>query len=1259
VIVDQVEVFASKKLLLERGPVAPARATDRPCGMTPTETRCEPTMQWIESPSTPSAKFLSTCGFKDTQYYADILEPPDNVALYPDTMPVESACHCAQLCALHLPFGCWGYKYYEAEVKHCVLLQEPFEAGKGWYGTKSDVWPGWTSSGVSRRYVSNGKMMEKPWLLSFSASVAASTPFTLTVHGVGLTMSDTQRLKVVRQGAGCATAVPPEIGGVACVPTMVGGEAVYVFCGPGPKEMSTTSASWDVTLMGGEEYDVCYCAFDCSAYSRWQLVPGTLSLSATPFTWSAASVPRSGSQIAVKLWRPAFGSASSNRGWRLKVIRDLFTCDLDMSPIFGGNLSDPLILEPVSCTGPDLCDFELTVDVGFEDVGSYLVCFVEELGDAWVPLVGRDSTTVSILPLSTDHEKPTGIYHSHVFSAQAGGKPATLEVGGNGLVMNFGKITLTKNGCGGPYEFKGSAVPLPAADAEAPFFAPEDTLPTNNSVVSDTQVLSLAFSELVKIPEGCTGRFMLFEVGTSMVGIPKVSCDCSSADILVYDNRIILPPPGAGTLPVADLYVVIETGALEDLHGNRITLMDSAPYSFTVSASPTKAPSVLTTTPDHMTYTDGTVVRFFFDEVVTLDSGELRVRTCAQGDEPYKCSPTDEVVKYIPLDSSMYSGAVVKVDLGKLRPGRYQVILPGNSSVNAAGIVEAEDELVEFVYEPAGWMRSNAFAVDVGSSSVEGFEVTAALSADTEPGIYDVCYCDEQEDASLETLGAGEFTYDFKDDTKCGTSTAQLDAMGGDVAGLPLSEHTCEAKCGMGCIGPHCFCDGYESAGSSSTLCLSRSLCAEACAQSEYCDGFSVHDDLPLCELTTACAASTELDWVSFTKVMGASCTHFDDFREKIGVLTVTARVEVGVDYVFTPGVEGSLELTTPTSFANVADALSADRIMVIDCGGTCGVSGPTEALEGADTTKVSYWASKYAHEFNFKDFPADDQDAGTKHDHVMYAITTNLPSRVYTARKGAYIPSNLDLSTLSVVLEGKEVSVEEHQCFKKCAVSCTGEHCYCDGYLSGFDTKDSNALCASQDFCEHLCDASPSCGSIDMHTTINRCYLNSKDVSMNYGDMLSDSSYMVLVPRTDANYEIGHDSVEGPVPDPTIEAEDHGYSWDKLLRFNKITFKTGGTFKLCFCDSSIQKTCSSKKDYSVQVGKIHASGVSCLIQEKSLRKASCVEQFHGSSLRCYSGDAPHVELPMLPTRPAIELPDPGPTEFASTNGVFARDEEK
>merc|ERR1719247_2099243 len=87
------------------------------------------------------------------------------------------------------------------------------------------------------------------------------------------------------------------------------------------------------------------------------------------------------------------------------------------------------------------------------------------------------------------------------------------------------------------------------------------------------------------------------------------------------------------------------------------------------------------------------------------------------------------------------------------------------------------------------------------------------------------------------------------------------------------------------------------------------------------------------------------------------------------------------------------------------------------------------------------------------------------------------------------------------------------------------------------------------------------------------------------------------------------------------LSVVDYGYSFDKMLRFKDIQFKSGGTFKLCFCDSSlITGPCKTEADYSVQVGTIHSSGVQCLISKPELQRASCVPTYFGdgSSLRCY-----------------------------------------
>merc|ERR1719386_342548 len=58
----------------------------------------------------------------------------------------------------------------------------------------------------------------------------------------------------------------------------------------------------------------------------------------------------------------------------------------------------------------------------------------------------------------------------------------------------------------------------------------------------------------------------------------------------------------------------------------------------------------------------------------------------------------------------------------------------------------------------------------------------------------------------------------------------------------------------------------------------------------------------------------------------------------------------------------------------------------------------------------------------------------------------------------------------------------------------------------------------------------------------------------------------------------------------------------------------------------SAQARYATEKDYKIEVGTIHASGVSCLIKNPKLQRVSCEDQFHGG-WRCYE----HMEAPRPP----------------------------
>jgi len=192
-------------------------------------------------------------------------------------------------------------------------------------------------------------------------------------------------------------------------------------------------------------------------------------------------------------------------------------------------------------------------------------------------------------------------------------------------------------------------------------------------------------------------------------------------------------------------------------------------------------------------------------------------------------------------------------------------------------------------------------------------------------------------------------------------------------------------------------------------------------------------------------------------------------------------------------------------------------------------------------------------------------------------------------------------------------------------------------GYFSGYDSPTSNAICADMETCKYICDNTEGCASIDMHNELPRCFLNRPGCTFLEEALATDPLYSLLVKRTQLN-DGANDRRLGDAADNSgtmtpLPALDLGFSWGAMLRFAPIRFTSGGTFKLCFCDSALLlagRTCRGVEDYAVEVGTVHASGVSCLIGKPELQRASCAGQYHGG-LRCYRDrDAPNPQPPAL-----------------------------
>jgi hypothetical protein len=413
-----------------------------------------------------------------------------------------------------------------------------------------------------------------------------------------------------------------------------------------------------------------------------------------------------------------------------------------------------------------------------------------------------------------------------------------------------------------------------------------------------------------------------------------------------------------------------------------------------------------------------------------------------------------------------------------------------------------------------------------------------------------------------------------------------------------------------------------------------------------------VHDTLPQCLLATAGQTPSDgvvaEEWQYFVKEDGTACSQVHDFSTPVGSIAVTARVDVAVDFVVQPGEDVSVEITAPPdvslTYPQSKGLQSKDRIMVIDSLGTCGLSGPSTSVElnGEPSPAVSLWSKlapfSYFQEGAWADTgPGEGAGLGPNlpdPDKVVESPPV-APPKMYNDRPGFFCPENMDIDGLAIPLSGVMVPLKSHQCYTKCALNapCTGDLCYCSGYLSGYDDMDSNAICANENFCKYICDNTAGCKSIDMHTSLDRCFLNMEGCDLHSDHLLQvpDMSYTLMIQRTDPN-----DGARRQLESHTANTVDM-YSWSKMLRFKSMKFTTGGTFKVCFCDSTLlpgvpenYASCAKPADYSVQVGTVHSSGVSCLLEKPALQRVACIEQMYGG-LRCYehySAPAPVLAIP-------------------------------
>jgi hypothetical protein len=665
--------------------------------------------------------------------------------------------------------------------------------------------------------------------------------------------------------------------------------------------------------------------------------------------------------------------------------------------------------------------------------------------------------------------------------------------------------------------------------------------------------------------------------------------------VAVGEVLLLTPPTPLGV----GVYALRATeGAIADLHGNAHAWWTSEEHlRWEVKNNGVNASlELLAMSPENMGMANDTV-KLYFSETLNFTTATMDIQSMLVDCGPdLVCGTKDDTdfsdVALLATHSIaadpyvLVNGSTATLNIGttltafrrytwRLRAG----VLRGMSSHSTE---------IDFEFMQAAGAFTEAMAV-AGGATGSGFPITAPTGG---PIDYEVCWCNPHSDASLRDMDDGAWTYQartqpakcFTDFALTTTTTTTGNAttpivLASDVTpdveilGRPLMEHACASKCRT-CQGPECYCPtGWVSDPDPGVLCLPEDLCRSACDQlGHFCLGYSVpHDGTTLCSLATSdseCIA--DLSYATLDKVDGTACTDVDDFMPaKSSFHTSTVLAEMDLDFVVPPNKLIDLDV----ALLEAGDVSVVDmRLLIVGEDDACGRSEPAAGAR----KDFKEWASLVPERL----FSADPLD-----------FVPCAEARMYHVREGRFCP-NANMP----VAEFPEF-VKPFTCFRQCSGPCTNPNgCTCGGYLQSYDSETSASLCVTHETCRALCDATEDCDSYEIDSELHRCFLNKRGNCGEYHeDRLSKRAETHLwVAKHDWNQETGGE--KGACVTGT-----GGAYLDHTLIFRGITL-AAGQYKVCFCDTP---PCAALDDFRLTLGRAHASGVSCLLENPRLRAVS------------------------------------------------------
>jgi hypothetical protein len=392
-------------------------------------------------------------------------------------------------------------------------------------------------------------------------------------------------------------------------------------------------------------------------------------------------------------------------------------------------------------------------------------------------------------------------------------------------------------------------------------------------------------------------------------------------------------------------------------------------------------------------------------------------------------------------------------------------------------------------------------------------------------------------------------------------------------------------------------------------------------------------------------------------------CFTADGSTADAGTFVVSRRVDIGKNWVISPDGASSIEVTGEN--LNWAK----DRIMLVGCEDVCGVNEGTAGAVFPPGAYIEAWNTfspvappKAPVGRKLLDLPEPtshdflgDLQTNVDVDPINPPPKSKCGAATTAATLAACLAALPDEPNYAFVKEPNNPFLVEnqftefsgrfcaaaglgpvassrgaalfagHKCASKCP--CTVSGCYCDGV----DPEDADSLCLSKHECMHLCLLIDECTAVSMNNHRNRCFLHGSNCStqvmletsgpkaINAGKLGMDPDYSVYAKGGAGLSSRVPQVVEGSLVNIDWEASSRGDlvsdgegSSDSVLRFAPLELKPG-TYKACFCDAAASDgPCAEAKDYSVELGKVHVSGLSCLLENTQLRTATCYEQVYG-----------------------------------------------